>query len=151
MYKQNRQNWLFSVTYPASYQDVIIQHLPLALISGVILLAANYLPFEKIHLFKCFFLRLTGYPCPTCGWTRGFISMAHGAFSAVLYDCPLAIGLYIITAIVFACNAVGLMLGLKIGGGYTIKLNKKRISALIGLCFVLILLNWFYRLAIGVT
>ncbi len=38
---------------------------------------------------RCIFLTLTGYPCPTCGATRGAIHFFHGDFFAAFKWNPL--------------------------------------------------------------
>src|SRR3989339_1498243 len=93
---------------------VLVHHLPPALIAGGVLLAAAFLPLDRIPYTICTFLRLTGYPCPSCGLTRGFIAMAHGQWLTVLHTCPLAVLLYAATALVFAVNAAALLCGVRL-------------------------------------
>lgn len=45
----------------------------------------------------CSLRRLTGYPCPGCGMTRSFISMAHVQFSAAFSYHPLGPLLFLAT------------------------------------------------------
>lgn len=143
-----KQGLVFSITR-SSFRDVLLQHLPFAVISGCVLIAAYFLPLDKFPLHICLFLRLTGYPCPSCGWTRGFVSMAHGNWPAVIYDCPLAAGLYILTAIVFACNVTALILGKRISRGTMLQFKGKKALWTVMFCCLLVLFNWIYRLAMG--
>jgi len=46
----------------------------------IFMLLARYVPFNKLPP-SCMFLRLSGYPCPTCGMTRSVMALAHFHFS----------------------------------------------------------------------
>lgn len=146
--------WLLQVErpiQPGGYWEVVGRHLPLALLSGALLLAAAWIPFARIPFRICVFYRLTGYPCFSCGWTRGFSALAHGQWQAVWHDCPLVILLYLLTALVLAWNAAGLLLGVKLALGPGLRLTKTRGLWLGGVLSLLILLNWIYRLALGLN
>lgn len=63
--------------------------------------ASFVLPFEGFGFDICGIHRLTGLPCPGCGLTRAFVSVAHGdwstalganAFVVVLYPLFVALG-----------------------------------------------------------
>ncbi|MDD5678455.1 MAG: DUF2752 domain-containing protein [Kiritimatiellae bacterium] len=131
------------------YRTVLVRHLPLAIIAGGALLGVALLPLDRIPYTICTFLRLTGYPCPSCGLTRGFVAMAHGQWLTVLHTCPLAALLYAATALVFAVNAAALMCRVCLTPGRW--LTWRRRTWVIFLCFfgLLILSNWLYRLALG--
>ena len=134
---------------PGGYQAVLAHHLPLAGLALGVLLAAFLVPLDRIPYTICTFLRLTGYPCPSCGLTRGFVAMAHGQWLAVLYTCPLAALLYVVTAFVFAINAAALMCGVCLTPGRWLKWRAR--AWVVFLCFfgLLILFNWLYRLVLG--
>ncbi|MCX6993774.1 MAG: DUF2752 domain-containing protein [Kiritimatiellaeota bacterium] len=131
------------------YRGVLLQHLPLVFIAGLILLAAALLPLDRIPYTICTFLRLTGYPCPSCGLTRGFVAMAQGQWLAVLHTCPLAVLLYAATALVFAVNMAALLCGVRLTPGRWLRWRAR--AWVVFLCFfgLLILFNWLYRLALG--
>ncbi|MFH1475994.1 MAG: DUF2752 domain-containing protein [Verrucomicrobiota bacterium] len=131
------------------YRTVLAHHLPWTLIGGGVLLAAAILPLDRIPWTICTFRRLTGYPCPSCGLTRGFVAMAHGQWLAVLHTCPLAALLYAATAFVFAVNAAALLCGVRLIPGLCFKWRARAWMVL--LCFfgLLVLLNWLYRLFYG--
>ena len=131
------------------FSAVLVRHLPPALIAGGVLLAAALLRLDLIPYTICTFLRFTGYPCPSCGLTRGFVAMAHGQCLSVLHTCPLAALLYAATALVFAVNAAALLCGLRLTPGRWLKWRTR--AWVVFLCFfgLLILLNWLYRLALG--
>ncbi|MBU1734110.1 MAG: DUF2752 domain-containing protein [Verrucomicrobia bacterium] len=128
---------------------MLAHHLPLALIAGGVLLVVALLPLDRIPYTICTFLRLTGYPCPSCGLTRGFVAMAHGKWLAVLYACPLAALLYTATALIFAVNTAALLCGVRLTPGRGLKWRAR--AWVVFLCFfgLLILFNWLYRLALG--
>lgn len=145
--------WFFKVERPIrprGYGEVVGRYLPLALVSGVILLIA-FFPVDRFPFRICVFYRLTGYPCFSCGWTRGLVALAHGHWPQVFHDCPLVILLYALTALVFAWNAAGLLLGVNIALGPGLRLTKTRGLWLGGVLGLLILLNWIYRLALGLN
>ena len=139
----------FRIDRYASYREILVQHLPLAIIPGVILVISYCLPLDKIPFHLCLFLCLTGYPCPTCGWTRGFVSMAHGDWQSAFYDCPIAAVLYIFTAFVFACNMAALICGVRISRGSLLQFNVRKAVLFVIFCFFAVLLNWIYRLTMG--
>lgn len=143
---------LWNVERPGSvggFSAVLAHHLPLAVLALGVLLAAALLPLDRIPYTICIFLRLTGYPCPSCGLTRGFVAMAHGQWLAVLHACPLAALLYAATALVFAVNAAALLCGVRLTPGRGLKWRPRTWWVL--LCFfgLLILANWLYRLTYG--
>jgi len=140
---------LFRVTRPQGYGQVALRHLPWVVLSGMVLLASFFLPLDKFSVCTCAFLWLTGYPCPTCGWTRGFIAMANGHWMTVLHDCPLAAGLYGLTALIFAWNAAALILGVNVERGRWLSVSGKQGGWLFGLTCLMVLANWIYRLAMG--
>jgi hypothetical protein len=140
---------LFHVVRPDAYWRVVVNHAPWVVLAGGVLLAAFFLPLDKFSVRICVFLRLTGYPCPSCGWTRGFVGMANGQWAAVLHDCPLTILLYGFTVIIFAWNAAALLTGVKLERGAWLRLDGNRWLVLLGSFLMLALANWIYRLAIG--
>lgn len=140
---------LFKAERPPSYGRVVVNHLPWVLLSGSILLGAFFLPLEKITVRTCVFLRWTGYPCMSCGWTRGFVAMAKGQWLAVLHDCPLAAVLYGLTGMIFAWHAAALILGVNLERGSWLRLDGKRGLWILGTAGLMVLANWAYRLAMG--
>ena len=85
----------------------------------------------------CLFKRFTGYPCPTCGTTRGIISLLHGKYIEGWYYNPLvfSIGIIVIIDLVF-----------RFIFGRTIKISLKRNDRkLVWIFFIAIfLINWAY-------
>ena len=85
----------------------------------------------------CLIKRLTGYPCPTCGSTRGVLSLLHGHIvRAWLYNPLLfsALGLFAAVTAVRIFFARGIKINLT---------KKERMLAWI-VAIVLFLANWAY-------
>ncbi|MBX5480629.1 MAG: DUF2752 domain-containing protein [Myxococcaceae bacterium] len=53
--------------------------------------AAFVLPFEGFGVDLCAVHRVTGLPCPGCGLTRAFISVAHGEWLVALGANPFVL------------------------------------------------------------
>ena len=89
------------------------------------------------YIDLCLFKRFTGYPCPTCGTTRGIISLLHGKFIEAWEYNPLvfSIGIIVIIDLLF-----------KFIFARTIKISfKKRGRKIAWLsAIVLFLANWVY-------
>lgn len=56
--------------------------------------ASFVLPFDGFGIDICGVHRVTGLPCPGCGLTRAFISLAHGDVRSALGANPFALLLY---------------------------------------------------------
>jgi thiamine transporter ThiT len=85
----------------------------------------------------CLFKRLIGVACPTCGFTRGIISLLHGhIIQAWLYN-PL---LYLVLAFAFAFVA------LRVISARSVRINLTGKECLVAwiLAGLLFAVNWFY-------
>ena len=142
--------WL-SWSRPQSYWDVVGLHLPLALITGMPLLLSYLVPLQILPMIPCTLLRLTGYPCPFCGFTRAFWAMSHGAWSEALLGYPLVGLLYVLIVCVFIWNTAGLLGGIIISRGTKLRLGPKQAGWIMALIFMLFLINWVYRLSMGLS
>ena len=138
-----------SLTRPRSYWDVVGAHFPLALVTGIVLFVSRWIPGNLLPLRPCTFLQLTGYPCPFCGFTRSFQAMSHGDWVSALYNSPIACLVYVAVVLVFAWNAAGLLLGVKISRNRFLRLKAGRARWGIAIFSVLLALNWAYRLGLG--
>ena len=61
---------------------------------AVLLVASALLPLPQNNAIAgmpsiCVFHNFTGWPCPGCGLTRSWVSMAHGQFASALVWHPL--------------------------------------------------------------
>ena len=85
----------------------------------------------------CLFKRFTGYPCPTCGTTRGILSLLHGKYIEAWYYNPLVftIGIIVIIDLLF-----------KFIFSRTIKISFKKSERKFVWLFALLLFlaNWVY-------
>lgn len=140
---------LWQIERPRSRWAAVAIHLPAALVSGVILLASALYRPGMIPFRTCAFFRLTGYPCVTCGYTRGFSGVAHGNWSLVWNDCPVVFVFFTLMALVFVWSTVAMSTGVILGRG---RLLRGRWLAFYGIVLLaLMLANWIYRLKMGFT
>jgi hypothetical protein len=92
----------------------------------------------------CWFRRLTGLPCPTCGATRSALSLAHGELAAAWGHNPL----------IFLCYAGTIILDLYCLGVLLFQFPRVRLTVLpthVKRClgvfvFAAVALNWVYLL-----
>jgi hypothetical protein len=89
------------------------------------------------HIELCLFKRITGYPCPTCGSTRGVLHILRG-------DVPAAWTFNPLLFTVLAVAAALLVVRVAFGRAVRIHLTRaeKRIAWIVGIA--LVLLNWAY-------
>lgn len=135
-----------------NYWNTFAGNLFLLLFSGGTLLAAFLFPIDRFPPGFCVFLHLTGFPCPTCGFTRAFAAFAHGNWLSGIQNCPVALLVYLSTIAVFIYNiaVVGMALfGLQIQRGSILQLSSKKAVVLGILFFLLLIANWIYRLIMG--
>jgi len=89
------------------------------------------------HVELCLFKRLTGYPCPTCGSTRGVLHILQGDIPAAWTFNPL---LFTVLAV------AGALLAVRVAFGRAVRIRlsrgEQRIAWTVGIA--LILLNWAY-------
>jgi len=130
---------------------VAVHHLPLAVISGAALLLPHGVTLQKLPLVPCTFLHLTGFPCPFCGFTRAFWAIAAGEWGYALANCPLAFGVYFFTVLLFVWNVSALMKRIVLLPGPVLRSTPARRRKIAGIVCGLFLLNWGYRLAMGLT
>ena len=89
------------------------------------------------HVELCLFKRLTGYPCPTCGSTRGVLHMLRG-------DVPAAWTFNPLLFTVLAVAAALLVVRVAFGRAVRVHLTRaeQRLAWIVGIA--LVLLNWAY-------
>ena len=134
---------------PASYWDVAVPHLFLTALVGIPLLVSFLFPLGRLPLIPCTFLWLTGYPCPFCGFTRSFWAFSAGDWAYALSNAPLSGIVYLLAAGVFIWNATALIAGVRIRRGPALCFNRRQTSLIITFISVLFLVNWIYRLSLG--
>ena len=143
-------SWAFWMR-PRSYWDVIVYHLPLAVISGSALFLPYVVKLRSLPLIPCTFLRITGISCPFCGFTRSFWAIAAGEWGTALTNCPLAFGVYFFTVFLFIWNVSALISGIVLLPGPIFRSTPARRRRIAGYVCGLFLLNWGYRLIMGLT
>lgn len=89
------------------------------------------------NLPLCAFKRLTGIPCPTCGSTRGAISLAHGDLAQAWCYNPLVFSV----AVVFVA---GLLVRVMLGRAVVVDLSRRQRAAAWVVAAAVLLLNWTY-------
>lgn len=136
---------------PRSYWTVVVYHLPLTVLTGMGLFLPYAATVDQLPLIPCTFLQLTGWPCPLCGFTRSFWAIATGQWSFALANCPLALGVYLCTSLLFIWNAAALLFGVVLLRGPMLQWAPARRHRITGIVLLLFLLNWAYRLAMGLT
>ena len=108
----------------------------------LIFLTLVYVP--NIHFaIPCFFLRITGIPCPGCGLTRAFAAISRfdlvEAIRANILFLPLTLG----GAAYFICALVEVFSGKPAIARFNSILSKKWIIAL---AVILTALSWIYNI-----
>jgi hypothetical protein len=123
--------------------------LALALTAGIPLLLSFLVPINRLVLFECPFLNITGLPGPFCGFTRSIWAISAGNWVYATVNCPLAWLLYAAFVSVFAWNAGSILLGTKPTSRNMLRLNRDWTNRAIGIVVALVLINWIYRLCLG--
>lgn len=136
---------------PGSFWSVVVLHLPLTLMTGIALTLPHVVALEKVPLIPCAFLHLTGFPCPLCGFTRSFWAIANGQWGFAFVNCPLAYLVFFTVVVMFVWNFAALIFGVVLSRGPRLQLSPKQRSKTVITVLLLFLLNWVYRLAMGLT
>ena len=135
-------------TRPDSYWDVVVAHLPIALLTGLGLFLPIWVAFHTLPFMKCTFLCVTGFPCPFCGFTRSLWSISAGEWYFAVRNCPLSLGVYGLMVIFFTWHFTALLLGIKMKSGLYPLCRSVHTWWIIGAIFFL---NWVYRISVGLT
>jgi hypothetical protein len=140
-------------TNPKSHIRNPISHIQLALVltTGIPLLLSFLVPINRLVLLGCPFLNITGLPGPFCGFSRSIWAISAGEWVYATVNCPLAWLLYAALVSVFAWNAGCMLLGIKTTRPYILSLTRVQANRAIGVAIVLVVLNWIYRLCLGLT
>jgi len=131
--------------------DIIRNHLALMLVTGIPLLLTFLVPIKRLIMFECPFFAVTGFPCLFCGFTRSIWAISAGDWWYATINCPAAWLLFAAMFLVFAWNAGCLLFGLKKPGLIIRDLTRIRANRSAAIICSLILLNWLYRLSLGLT
>lgn len=131
----------------ASFWDALGTRLPLLLMGGIPMLFAHTIGLQRLPHIPCWFLHITGLPCPFCGYTRSFQAMADGDFLFAFTNCPPACALYVLCGLMLVWNGVAILSGRRLEMGGRLGLPFKKSAWLTTV--ILVLANWAYRLALG--
>ena len=123
--------------------------LALILITGIPLLLTFIVPIKGLLLFECPFLAITGLPGPFCGFTRSIWAISAGNWAFATINSPLSWLLYAVVVILFAWNAGFLLL--RNPHTFLLSLTRNQANRAAKVALALILLNWFYRLSLGLS
>jgi hypothetical protein len=137
---------------PVNYWNTFAGNIFLLLFSAGGLLAAFLYPIDRFPLGFCVFLRLTGLPCPTCGFCRAFCAFAHGNWEQGVSNCPLTLILFFLVILLFVYNAavvIAGIFGLQIRRGTILQLSSRKTVVLAIVFFLLLMANWIYRLVLN--
>jgi hypothetical protein len=79
--------------YPPRHPTADIE-VAFALVGAAVLAALFFLPLDSLAALmpECRFHDLTGWPCATCGITRGIVALGKGDWSGALRCNPLLVG-----------------------------------------------------------
>jgi hypothetical protein len=134
---------------PQFYWDVVGTRLPLVLATGIPLMLSLLIPYQWLPLIDCTLLKLSGIPCPFCGFTRAIWAISAGEWAYATHSCPLAWLVYLLLLGVFTYNTTVLLSGAKLTKRRIFPTGIRWTRWAAGIGLVLLLLNWGYRLALG--
>jgi hypothetical protein len=112
--------------------------------SGLLHHHTEFFP-KMLSLVKCPFLSLTGYPCATCGITRGMLLLGQGRLREAFFMSPLVVifslflFIILIEKILFMAGAKNIRL---------LPLSKIRPQFAAVMVLALLLLSWIYNIAV---
>jgi hypothetical protein len=126
------------------------QYLAFAALSGAVLVTARLLPpsprgvgtHERLGLPPCLFLKLTGWPCPSCGMTTSFAHAARLHFYEALITQPFGLMMFFMTALLIPLSCWLAFSGASWERIAAARLMRRALFALL----ILWLLGWFYKI-----
>jgi len=122
-----------------------------ALITGIPLLLTFMAPVQAFSLFECPFLTISGLPCPFCGLTRSIWAISAGDWTFATFNYPLSWLLYAALVLMVAGNITSLLTDMKLKRLYFLSITRNQANRSTAIMIGLILLNWLYRLSLGLT
>ena len=144
-------NSFHSDNHSRTSQSGIGIRLVLVLACGIPLLLTFLVPLNRLVLFDCPFLNVTGIPCPFCGFTRSIWAISAGDWVYATVNSPIALMMYAALVIVLSWNITCLLTGMKMKMRYMATLTPNRANRAAGIIIALIFFNWIYRLSLGLT
>jgi hypothetical protein len=111
-------------------------------------ISENFTDFGNFNV--CLIKELTSIPCPSCGTTRGIISLTKGNFLEAIYTNPFSIlvAIIMIVAPIWICFDVAKKATTFFN--FYQKVEKQLVKPKIAILFiVLVLLNWIWNITKG--
>ena len=137
--------------YSRPRRDLVSTRIALVLAAGLPLMLTFLVPINRLIQVECPFLTITGLPCPFCGFTRSLWAISAGDWHYAMVNCPLAWLLYTWLVILFGYTAGSIIIGFKNSRPAILNLTRRRTNRIAVITTALILLNWLYRLSLGIT
>lgn len=113
-------------------RQLLAWHLPGILLAFPIYFLSTLRPGTPLPLPSCRFRAVTGIPCPTCGFTRSFLSMGRGEWRHAWINSPFACALYLAVLLFLAVNITALALGVQILPGKIFRRRRRGFRHSIG-------------------
>lgn len=98
---------------------------------------------QQLGLPACTFLKLTGYPCPSCGLTTSFTHAVHLDFGRALAVQPFGLVFFLAVIAWIPTSTVLIARGRK----WNEIIESRRMTPILGALTLLYLAGWFWKLA----
>ena len=99
---------------------------------------------EQLGLPSCFFLKLTGIPCPSCGLTTSFAHTARLHLYQALLTQPFGLIAFCLT--ILSIPLFVFLIRRRIA--WSTAIHARGVDALLYLLIAVYLLSWFYKIAV---
>ncbi len=96
---------------PAARWKLRLRGTAIALACWILLIVARVNLPERLNVPTCSFPATTGYPCPSCGMTRGMVAMTKGDIVTALHNHPFSVMLFAAIVIVGIFSAAEALTG----------------------------------------
>ena len=142
------QQWI-TIKRESYWPRCLIWHGACGLVLAVFLLLAALISPADLPLPDCRFLETTGLPCPTCGFTRAFHSLANGNLREAWRDSPLSLPLFFSIVVAIGWHIMPVLTGYRFQPGDKLSFSWRGRLILLSVIIALFLANWAYRLIAG--
>lgn len=95
----------------------------------------------QLFLPPCFFLKITGIPCPTCGMTTSFSMLVHGRLWRSIAAHPLGVLAYLYIAVLTAIVGGAALLRRRVEAAVSARWTQ--VALALGVAWVFKLISWF--------
>lgn len=115
-------------------------------LSGGLVLAALFYPFDTHPLVSCPLRTYAHFPCPACGMTRAFVRLTHGHLAAAVQVNPLGA---VLAALAVVTALYGLLRFTTLKRGIEIQFSRAESLGLRVGIVVAGVANWAYLIVSG--